>query len=64
MKKSKTFLNVVFWVMAGAAFATGAVLFGPRDNTNGTKTPTVQREVSSAVELQNVPSFTLRTQRS
>lgn len=30
MKKSDTFLNLVFWVIAGATFATGAVLFSPR----------------------------------
>jgi hypothetical protein len=56
MKKSKSFLNMVFWVIAGAAFATGAVLLSPREDTNGTKTQAVQPEVSSAFELQTIAS--------
>lgn len=56
MKKSRSFLNIVFWVMAGAVFATGAVFFGPRDDTNGTRTPSVHREVSSAIELPTIAS--------
>ncbi|HEY9673164.1 MAG TPA: hypothetical protein V6D11_17100 [Waterburya sp.] len=56
MKKSKSFLNIVFWVIAGAVFATGAVFLSPRENTNGTKTQAVQPEASSSFELQTIAS--------
>ena len=56
MKKSQGFLNIVIWVLAGAVFATGAVMFSPREDTDGARTNAVQREVSSSVELPTIAS--------
>ncbi|AFZ18463.1 hypothetical protein [Allocoleopsis franciscana] len=42
MKKSDTFLNLVFWVIAGATFATGAVVFSPRADREPERAAVVQ----------------------
>jgi hypothetical protein len=50
MKKSDTFLNLVVWVIAGAVFATGAVLLTPRGDLNRDKTSVVHQEAPIALE--------------
>ncbi|MBD2013205.1 hypothetical protein H6F96_04130 [Microcoleus sp. FACHB-53] len=50
MKKSDSFLNLVFWVIAGAVFATGAVVFSPRADRAPEKATVVQPEAPIALE--------------
>lgn len=50
MKKSDTFLNLVAWVIAGAVFATGAVLFVPRDNGDRDRAAVVPQNVAVSLE--------------
>ncbi len=52
MKKSETFLNLVGWVMAGAIFATGAVIFSPRADSAKNQTAVVPQAVPSTIEQQ------------
>lgn len=52
MKKSDTFLNLVGWVIAGAIFATGAVLFNPWKDSKNDKTAVVPQEVPIAFVRQ------------
>lgn len=50
MKKSDTFCNLVIWVIAGAAFATGAVILDSTAEWRGEKRSVTQPEVVIAVE--------------
>jgi hypothetical protein len=50
MKKSDTFLNLVFWVIAGAAFATGAVVFSPRADRAPERAAVVQPQNPMVLE--------------
>lgn len=50
MKKSDTFLNLVGWVIAGAIFATGAVIFSPRADRPTDKTAVVPQEIPMTTE--------------
>ena len=50
MKKSDTFLNLVFWVIAGSAFATGAVILNYNGDWGREKTSVVQPEVVISLE--------------
>lgn len=50
MKKSDTFLNLVGWVIAGAIFATGAVIFSPRADSPKNQTAVVPQEVPMTME--------------
>lgn len=50
MKKSDSFLNLVFWVIVGSVFATGAVLLNPDGNWGQEKMSADSPQVSLASE--------------
>ena len=50
MKKSDTFCNLVLWVIAGAVFATGAVLVESMADWRSETKSGVQPEVIIALE--------------
>jgi hypothetical protein len=49
---SHNFCQILIWVMAASAFATGAIIFSPRDSNELERTVTVQPENSVALEQQ------------
>ena len=50
MKNSNTFFNLVLWMIAGAVFATGAVIVDSTANWRKETTSFVQPEVSTALQ--------------